>query len=125
MKASVPFLVTACLGTALLGGCTLGGGEASRDGEAFLVNETGEEGLNVVVRGLDGVRLEDGPLEQVYSFDTQWVRRERQCYVASDGHFEVLRADGSVLVHHDFADRPVCEREEITLEADGDLVWSE
>ena len=59
------------------------------------------------------------------SFDTQWVERERQCDVGSDGSFEVLRPDGEVVVHHEFADRPVCEREEITLRADGGLVWSD
>ena len=58
MTASASLLVTACLGTALLGGCALGGGAASQ------------------------------------------------------------------LVHHDFADRQVCEREEITLKADGGLVRS-
>jgi len=58
-----------------------------------------------------------------YTFDTQFPERERQCYVASDGSFEVRRADGSVLAQHDFADRPVCEREEIIVTSDGDLVW--
>ncbi len=101
MTASASLFVTACLGAALLGGCALGGGQASRDGAAYLFDK------------------------DVYVFDTQDPDRERQCYVASDGYFEMLRADGSVVVHHDFADRPVCEREEITLEADGDLVWSE
>jgi len=124
MSASASRLVTSFLGAVPLGGCVLAGCEASRDGTAFLFNETGEEGLTVEVLTRDGVRLEDGPLEKAYVFDTQWVERELQCYVESDGHFEVLRADGSVLVRHDFADRPVCEREEITLTADGDLVWS-
>lgn len=93
--------------------------------KAFLINETGMSGLTVVVSRPDGHVLEDGPLEDGYTFDTQWTDRERQCYVASDGSFEVRRTDGSVLVHHDFADRPVCEREEITVTSDGDLVWQD
>jgi len=79
----------------------------------------------VVVRLPDGGRQEDGLLEEVYSFDTQFPDRELQCYVASDGYFEVLRTDGSVVVHHEFADRQLCELEEITLRADGELVWAE
>ena len=77
-----------------------------------------------MVRNPQGLRLEDGPLEQAYSFDTLRLERERQCPIESDGYLEVLRADGSVLVHHDFDDRQVCEREVVTLKADGGLVWS-
>ena len=116
-------LVSCCLAALVLAGCGLGGA-ASDDGQALLVNGTGEQGLRVVVSAPDGVRLEDGLLEAVYSFDVQWVERDLQCYVATDGAFEVLRPDGEVVVRHEFADRQVCEREEITLEADGDLVWS-
>ncbi|HXH79373.1 hypothetical protein [Nocardioides sp.] len=101
--------------------------EPINEGEAFLLNETGEQGMRVVVRRPDGVRQEGGRLEEVYSFDTQWVEsdRELQCYVASDGYFEVVRRDGTVFVRHEFADRRVCEKEEITLEADGELVWAD
>ena len=120
MSRLVSLLVALCVGAALLTGC-----EARREGEAFLVNDTGEEGMRVVVRRPDDVRQEGGRLEELYSFDTQFPDRERQCYVASDGYFEVLRPDGSVVVRHDFADRPVCDKEEITLEADGDLVWAD
>ena len=84
---------------------------------------TGEQGLRVVVRTADGVRLEDGLLEQMCSIDTQWTERERQCSEAAGG-FEVLRPDGRVLVRHDFAVRPVCERQELTLQADGRLTCS-
>ena len=104
---------------------SLAGCQARREGQAFLLNDTGEHGMTVAVRRPDGHVLEDGLLEEVYSFDTQWTDRERQCYVASDGYFEVVRRDGTVLVRHDFADRPVCDKEEVTLEADGDLVWAD
>jgi hypothetical protein len=30
---------------------------------------------------------------------------------------------GTVLVEHDFAVRPVCERDALSLIGDGDLVW--
>jgi hypothetical protein len=118
MHSPASLLVASCLVAALLTGC-----QPNSDGEALLFNETGEQGLHVVVRRPDGVRLEDGPLEKAYSFDTQWVERVSQCYVGSDGSFEVLRPDGDVVVHHEFADRPVCGREEIALTADGDLIW--
>lgn len=109
----------ACIAV-LLAGC-----QERQEGEAFLLNDTGEEGMTVAVHRPDGHVLEDGRLEELYSFDTQWTNRERQCYVASDGYFEVVRPDGTVFVRHDFADRPVCDKEKITLEADGDLVWAD
>lgn len=123
---TVSRLVALGVSIALLAGCEAGpeaGSEARLEGEAFLLNGTGEDGMRVVVRRPDDVRQEGGLLEDLYSFDTQFPDRELQCYVASDGYFEVIRADGSVFVHHEFADRPVCDKEEITLEADGDLVW--
>jgi len=104
----------------LLAGC-----QPRDDGKTYLFNETGETGLTVVVTRPDGHRLEGGGFGDGYSFDTQFPDRDLQCCVGSDGSFEVTRADGSVVVHHDFADRQVCEREEITLGADGELVWSE
>ncbi len=57
MTASASLFVTACLGAALLGGCALGGGQASRDGTAHLFDKTGEQELSVVVTTSDGRRL--------------------------------------------------------------------
>ena len=60
-----------------------------------------------------GRALMDGALDPSFRFDTQFTDRERQCLVAGDGSFEVRDADGAVLVEHDFADRPVCEHDEL------------
>ena len=119
MKRRCALLAVTCVAATLLSACEPVGGQA------FLLNETGEQGMTVVVHRPDGVRQEDGLLEEVYSFDTQWTDRELQCYVASDGYFEVVRRDGTVFVRHEFTDRPVCEEEEITLDADGELVWAD
>jgi hypothetical protein len=62
-------------------------------------------------------------LDPAFRFDTQFTDRERQCLVAGDGSFEVRDSRGTVLVQHDFADRPVCERDVLALIGDGDLVW--
>ncbi|MCW2832558.1 MAG: hypothetical protein JWN68_511 [Nocardioides sp.] len=112
-------LTVTCLAVTLLSACEPVGGQA------FLLNETGEQGLTVEVHRPDGHILEDGLVEEVYSFDTQWTNRQLQCYVATDGYLQVIRRDGTVLVRHEFADRPVCEKEEITLGADGELVWAD
>ena len=60
-----------------------------------------------------------------FRFDTQDHRRKRQCLVAGDGSFEVRDSTGKVLVEHDFADRPVCEHEELDVTGDLELAWQE
>jgi hypothetical protein len=101
------------------------GGEASDDGTALLRNDTGRKDLRVVV--LDGAErpLMDAALDPAFRFDTQFTDRERQCLVAGDGSFEVRHADGAVLVEHDFADRPVCEHDELEVTDDFELVWDD
>jgi hypothetical protein len=103
--------------------CT--GLEASDDGTALVRNETGRKNLRVFV--LDGADrpLMDAALDPAYRFDTQFTDRERQCLVAGDGSFEVRDADGAVLVEHDFADRPVCEHDEMEVTDDLELVWED
>lgn len=65
----------------------------------------------------------DAPLDPYFRFDTQDPRRKRQCLVAGDGSFQVRDPAGKVLIEHDFADKPVCEREELDLTTDLKLVW--
>ncbi len=106
------------LGT-LVAGCT----EASRQGTALLRNATDQAPLKIVVRDPQGRRTADGTFEKIYVFDTQFTNRERQCLVARDGGFQVLGPDGEVIASHSFADRPVCELDELVLKDDGSLVW--
>ena len=96
---------------------------ASDDGTALLRNETGREDLRVFVVDGAGRPLMDAALDPAFRFDTQFTDRERQCLVAGDGSFEVRDSSGTVLVAHDFADRPVCERDVLEIVGDGDLVW--
>ena len=117
LRRLVPVLALAVCLTA----CT--GGEASDDGTALLRNETGRDGLRVYVLDGAGRPWMDGDLDPFFRFDTQDPDRERQCLVAGDGSFEVRDADGAVLVEHDFADRPVCEHDELEVTDDLELVW--
>ena len=64
----------------------------------------------------------DRALDPYFRFDTQDPERKRQCLVDGDGSFQVRDSTGNVLVEHDFADRPVCEREELDV-TDLELVW--
>lgn len=98
-------------------------GEASDDGTALLRDETGRDDLRVFVLDGAGRPLRDAALDPAFRFDTQFTDRERQCLVAGDGSFEVRDSSGTVLVAHDFADRPVCERDVLEIVGDGDLVW--
>lgn len=100
-------------------GCT----PASREGTAELHNASDQAPLEVVVRDPEGRRTAGGPFEKVYVFDTQFTDRKRQCLVARDGGFAVLGPDGQVIASHSFADRAVCELDEVVLEPDGSLVW--
>lgn len=65
----------------------------------------------------------DAAFDPAFRFDTQFTDRERQCLVAGDGSFEVRGSDGEVLIEHDFADREVCEHEELMVNEDLELVW--
>jgi hypothetical protein len=112
-------LAVACVSFGnLTAGC-----EASPDGTALLRNATDHASLEIVLRDTAGRRHAGGTLDGVYVFDTQFTDRERQCLVARDGGFTVLRPDGEVVASHRFADRPVCELDELVLEDDGSLVW--
>jgi hypothetical protein len=91
-------------------------------GTALLRNETGRD-LRIVVKDGTGRPFIEAALDPAFRFDTQFTDRERQCLVAGDGSFEVRDSSGTVLVSHDFADRPVCEHDELELTGDGDLVW--
>lgn len=119
LRRLVPVLALAVCLTA----CT--GGEASDDGTALLRNETGRDGLRVYVLDGAGRPWMDGDLDPFFRFDTQDPDRERQCLVAGDGSFEVRDSDGTVLVEHDFADRPVCEHDELEVTGDRELVWDD
>ena len=101
----------------------LSGCPASDDGTALLTNHTGRDDLRIVVLDGAGRPLTDAALDPVFRFDTQFTDRERQCLVAGDGSFEVRDSSGTVLVDHDFADRPVCEHDELELAGGPDLVW--
>ena len=101
----------------------LSGCPASDDGTALLTNETGRDDLRVFVKDRAGRAFIERALDPTFRFDTQFPDRERQCLVAGDGSFEVRDSVGTVLVEHDFADRAVCEHDELELTDDGDLVW--
>ncbi len=98
---------------------------ASNDGTALLLNETGSKGVRILVLDGAGRPLTDQALDPAFSFDTQFTNRERQCLVDGDGSFELRDADGAVLVEHDFADRPVCEHDEMAVTEDLELVWND
>ncbi len=103
--------------------CT--GVEASADGTAWITNKTGRDGLRIYVLDGAGRPWMDGDLDPYFRFDTQFTDRKRQCLVAGDGSFEVRDADGAVLVEHDFADRPVCEHDELEVTDDLEVVWDD
>jgi hypothetical protein len=116
-----PALVLAGLLSGVLVGCT--GGEASDDGTALLTNTSDRDDLRVVVLDGDGQPFREAALDPAFRFDTQFTDRERQCLAAGDGSFEVRAAAGTVVVRHDFADREVCEHEELEITDDLELEW--
>jgi hypothetical protein len=94
-------------------------------GEAEVVNESGRDDLRLVVvdaKERDRVSI---AIDEVAPLDTQFTDRELQCYVASDGRFEVRDRSGAVFARHDFADRQVCDGDVIVLGPDGSLTWQE
>ena len=100
-----------------------GGCQAPDVGTALLRNESGKGELKVAVidpKGRSGI---SGTMVETFYFDTRFMKRELQCLVAEDGHFEVRDPDGDLVVSHDFADRPVCEHDVIVLGPDGSLTW--
>jgi hypothetical protein len=101
----------------------LSGCPASDDGTALLTNETGRDDLRIFVLDDAGRQLTDRALDPAFRFDTQFTDRERQCLVEGDGSFEVRDSNGRVLVEHDFADRAVCEHDELEVTESGTLVW--
>jgi hypothetical protein len=103
--------------------CT--GGEASADGTAWITNKTGRDGLRIYVLDGAGRPWMDGDLDPYFRFDTQFTDRKRQCLVAGDGSFEVRDPTGNVLVQHDFADKPVCERDELEVTDDLEVLWDD
>ena len=111
-------LVATIAAAACLSGCP-----ASDDGTALLTNETGRDDLRIVVLDGAGRPLTDAALDPAFRYDTQFTDRERQCLVAGDGSFEVRDSSGTVVVEHDFTERPVCEHDELELAGVGDLVW--
>jgi hypothetical protein len=104
-----------------LAACT--GGEASADGTAWITNKTGRDGLRIYVLDGAGRPWMDGDVDPYFRFDTQFTDRKRQCLVADDGSFEVRDPTGNVLVQHDFADKPVYERDELEVTDDLKIVW--
>ena len=118
-------LIPALLLVGLLPGGLVGciGGEASNDGTALLTNTSARDDLRVVMLAGDGEPFREAALDPVYRFDTQFTDRERQCLVAGDGSFEVRDAAGTVIVRHDFADRELCEHEELEITGDLKLDW--
>jgi hypothetical protein len=117
----LPALALAGLLASLLAGCT--GGEASDEGTALLTNASDRDDLRVVVLDGDGQPFREAALDPAFRFDTQFTDRERQCVVAGDGSFEVRDAAGRVVVRHDFADREVCEHDELEITDDLELEW--
>ncbi len=71
--------------------------------------------LRVVMLAGDGEPFREAALDPAFRFDTQFPDRERQCLVAKDGSFEVRDAAGTMIVRHDFADREICEHEELEI----------
>ena len=104
-----------------LAACT--GREASADGTALITNKAGRDGLRIYVLDGAGRPWMDGDLDPYFRFDTQFTDRKQQCLVAGDGSFEVRDPTGNVLVQHDFADKPVCEREKLDVTDDLKIVW--
>lgn len=117
LRRLVPVLVLA----SWLAACT--GGEASDDGTALLTNTSDRDDLRVIVLDGDGEPFREAALDPAFRFDTQFTDRERQCLVAGDGSFEVRDAAGTVIARHDFADREICEHEELQITDDLELEW--
>ncbi len=117
-------LVPALALAGFLAGCAgCAGGEASDDGTALLTNTSDRDDLRVIVLDGDGEPFREAALDPAFRFDTQFTDRERQCLVAGDGSFEVRDAAGTVIARHDFADRQVCEHEELQITDDLELEW--
>ena len=114
-------LVPALALAGFLAGCA--GGEASDDGTALLTNTSDRDDLRVIVLDGDGEPFREAALDPAFRFDTQFTNRERQCLVAGDGSFEVRDAAGTVIARHDFAEREVCEHEELQITDDLELEW--
>ena len=114
---TAPRLAATIAMTACLSGCP-----ADDYGTALLTNETGRD-LRIVVKDGAGRPFIEAALDPAFRFDTQFTGRQRQCLVDGDGSFEVRDSSGTVIVRHDFADRPVCEHDELELTRDGYLVW--
>jgi len=114
-------LVPALALAGFLAGCA--GGEASDDGTALLTNTSDRDDLRVIVLDGDGEPFREAALDPAFRFDTQFTDRERQCLVAGDGSFEVRDAAGTVIARHDFAEREVCEHEELQITDDLELEW--
>ena len=114
-------LVPALVLAGFLAGCA--GGEASDDGTALLTNTSDRDDLRVIVLDGDGEPFREAALDPAFRFDTQFTDRERQCLVAGDGSFEVRDAAGTVIARHDFAEREVCEHEELQITDDLELEW--
>ena len=113
-------LVPALVLAGLLAACT---GCQNDDGTALLTDTSGRDDLRVVVFDRSGQPFREAALDPAFRFDTQFTDRERQCLVAGDGSFEVRDADGTVVVRHDFADREICEHEELEITDALELEW--
>lgn len=94
-------------------------------GTAEIVNDSGNESLQLVMVDAEGREWLDKPLEDFAYFDTQFPERDLQCYIESDGRFEVREPDGEVFARHDYAARPLCDGDVVVLGPDGSLAWEE
>ena len=92
-------------------------------GDAEVINESGRDDLRLVVVDAQGRDRVSTEFDEVAPIDTQFMERELQCYIASDGHFEVRDSNGEVFARNDFADHQVCDGDIIVLGADGSLTW--
>jgi hypothetical protein len=106
-------------GLVLLSGCRPVGGVAE------VVNESGRDDLRLVFVDAKERDRVSKPIDEVATLDTQFFDRDIQCYVASDGRFEVRDPSGAVFARNDFADREVCDRDIFVLGPDGSLTWQE
>jgi hypothetical protein len=111
--------VLAVVGLVLLSGCRPEGGVAE------VVNESGRGDLRLVVVDAKERDRVSKPIDEVATLDTQFFDRDIQCYVASDGRFEVRDTTGTVFARNDFADHQVCDGDKIVLGPDGSLTWQE
>lgn len=111
--------VLAVAGLLLLSGCRPEGGVAE------VVNESGRDDLRLVFVDAKERDRVSKPIDEVATLDTQFFDRDIQCYVASDGRFEVRDPSGAVFARNDFADHQVCDGDVIVLGPDGSLTWQE